>query len=208
MALTLQMSVKRVFDILVSGVVLVIALPAAMVAVLVVQCYFPAWRVICLEERVGKDSKALKLLKLRTLPVGYVVDSRNIDIQIPRLVAIVRALAIDEIPQLLQVLFGQMSLIGPTRPMIRDEAAARYGDWADEIQKMRPGFVTEYGLDLHLRRVDAPWAYNQQATIQALHYSRDWSLAADLRVLRKVCQLAPRIIVAAMRYAGKVRSRG
>ncbi|HUD11041.1 MAG TPA: sugar transferase [Candidatus Saccharimonadia bacterium] len=201
----LQLAVKRSIDIIVSGILLLLTLPVALAAAIVVQCYFPGRQIICAEERVGMDSRKLNLFKLRTLPVGYPVDPRNITIKIPRLVAIARALAIDEIPQLLQVVLGSMSLIGPSRPLLREEAAVRYGDKAGEVQKKRPGFVSEYGLSLHLHPAPAPWAFDPEATDQALRYCQDWSLAADCRILWTAARLAPRILVMALLRAGKAR---
>jgi lipopolysaccharide/colanic/teichoic acid biosynthesis glycosyltransferase len=88
-----------------------------------------------------------------------------------------RRFSLDELPQLINVLVGQMSLVGP-RPALPDEAA-KYGDYVRRRLAVRPGIT---GLWQVSGRSDLPW---EEAVRLDLRYVENWSFALDLQILWK-----------------------
>jgi lipopolysaccharide/colanic/teichoic acid biosynthesis glycosyltransferase len=99
------------------------------------------------------------------------------DPRITRIGAKLRRWSLDELPQLINVLFGQMSLVGP-RPALPEEAA-KYGDYVRRRLAVRPGLT---GLWQIHGRSDLPW---EEAVRLDLRYVENWSLALDLLILWK-----------------------
>ncbi len=120
--------IKRAFDIVFSFIVLIILLiPFALIGIisLIVQ----GKPVFISQKRYGKDSKVFDIYKFRTMKRGApVVASNDVDEKyITKWGKLLRKTSVDELPQLVNVLKGDMSLIGP-RPLILEE---------DEIHKLR-----------------------------------------------------------------------
>ena len=128
------MVIKRILDVLLSGMgLLVLALPLAVVA-LIVYLDDPG-RVIFSQRRVGKQGKEFRLYKFRTMRLNTpkymaTMEVEDPDQYITRVGHVLRKLSIDELPQLWNVLKGDMSLVGP-RPLIPQE---------EEIHQMRERF--------------------------------------------------------------------
>ena len=142
--------------------------------------------------RVGRDGKPFRLYKFRTMVVaaeqqkallaandqgaGLLFKIRS-DPRITRIGAKLRRWSLDELPQLINVLLGQMSLVGP-RPALPEEAA-KYGDYVRRRLAVRPGIT---GLWQIHGRSDLPW---EEAVRLDLRYVENWSLALDLLILWK-----------------------
>jgi exopolysaccharide biosynthesis polyprenyl glycosylphosphotransferase len=142
--------------------------------------------------RVGRDGKPFRLYKYRTMVVeaeqqkaalaehnegtGVLFKIRG-DPRITRTGARLRRWSLDELPQLINVLLGQMSLVGP-RPALPEEAA-KYGDYVRRRLAVRPGMT---GLWQIHGRSDLPW---EEAVRLDLRYVENWSLALDLLILWK-----------------------
>lgn len=128
------MVVKRVLDVFLSAMgLLVLVLPLAVVA-LIVYIDDPG-TVFFSQKRVGKNGKVFRLYKFRTMKVSTpkymaTMDVDDPDKYITRVGRVLRKLSIDELPQLWNVLKGDMSIVGP-RPLIPHE---------EEIHKMRDRF--------------------------------------------------------------------
>jgi lipopolysaccharide/colanic/teichoic acid biosynthesis glycosyltransferase len=90
-----------------------------------------------------------------------------------------RRWSLDELPQLLNVVRGDMSLVGP-RPALPDEAA-RYGDYVRRRLVVKPGIT---GLWQVNGRSDLSW---EESVRLDLRYVENWSLVLDLQVLWKTC---------------------
>ena len=125
---------KRLMDVVLSAMgLLVLALPLAVVALIV---YIDDHgSVIFSQKRVGKNGEIFRLYKFRTMRLNTpkymaTMDVDNPDRYITRVGRVLRKLSIDELPQLWNVLKGDMSLVGP-RPLIPNEA---------EIHQMRDRF--------------------------------------------------------------------
>jgi exopolysaccharide biosynthesis polyprenyl glycosylphosphotransferase len=142
--------------------------------------------------RVGRDGKPFRLYKFRTMVVqaerqkallaardegaGVLFKIRD-DPRITRIGARLRRWSLDELPQLINVLLGQMSLVGP-RPALPEEAA-KYGEYVRRRLAVRPGIT---GLWQIHGRSDLPW---EEAVRLDLRYVENWSLALDLLILWK-----------------------
>lgn len=106
---------RRAVDILLSATLLVAVLPLLLVVVLVSAVSLRAWPFFT-QDRVGQGGELFRFLKVRTLRPevpGY-VDKHQLDVdRIPAACRLMRRLHLDELPQLLLVLRGRMSLVGP-----------------------------------------------------------------------------------------------
>lgn len=140
---SVELWIKRLFDILVSLIVIVPFLPVWLVLALIVKVTSPG-PVFFLQDRPGKDKKIFKVYKFRTMRPGSEKMVKGVEVMKDddRVTAVGRFLRrskLDEIPQCLNVLKGEMSLIGP-----RPERVASLADYDEEISKrlnMLPGMT-------------------------------------------------------------------
>jgi undecaprenyl phosphate N,N'-diacetylbacillosamine 1-phosphate transferase len=138
-----QMSVKRLLDIVVSLIVLTLFLPVWFIVVVFIKVTSPG-PVFFLQDRPGLNKKIFKIYKFRTMRPGSekMIKGQEVmkdDDRITPIGGFLRRSKIDEIPQLLNVLKGEMSLVGP-----RPERIASLADYTDEISKrldMKPGLT-------------------------------------------------------------------
>lgn len=135
---------KRIFDCVVSSILLVVTAPLSLIAVFFVRLG-SAGPVIFKQERVGRHGTSFHILKFRSMQVvpadsqGPLVTSGR-DPRITRAGHFLRSTKLDELPQLINVVRGDMSLVGP-RPEV-----AKYVDlWVEEQQELilsvRPGIT-------------------------------------------------------------------
>jgi exopolysaccharide biosynthesis polyprenyl glycosylphosphotransferase len=123
---------KRVFDFLVSLTMLLLLFPAAILTALVVKLSSPG-PVLFVQERVGHRGKIFRLLKFRTMRMdaeeatGPVLSAGKNDSRLTPIGRWLRLFRLDEIPQLINVLRGEMSLVGPRpeRPHFVEQFIAR-----------------------------------------------------------------------------------
>jgi len=131
---------RRALDISISLALLLIALPIIVVIASGSALTLRAWPFF-VQDRVGRDGRLFRFLKVRTLPVsvpGY-VDKHQLDLgRIPAFCRLLRRLHLDELPQLLLVLRGRMSLVGP-RPEMAHLHEAMPSDFASLRTSVRPG---------------------------------------------------------------------
>ncbi len=131
---------RRAFDLVVSTTLALVTLPVLLIALTGSAISLRAWPIFS-QERVGRDGQALRFVKVRTLPptAPAYADKFQLDqSSIPRFCRMLRAFHLDELPQLLLVVRGRMSLVGP-RPEMRclhDEMPAAF---AQERTTVRPG---------------------------------------------------------------------
>jgi exopolysaccharide biosynthesis polyprenyl glycosylphosphotransferase len=149
--------------------------------------------VLFRQTRVGKGGQPFTVLKFRTMvpdaeelkPVlaaqneadGPLFKMRE-DPRITRVGGLLRRSSLDELPQLWNVLRGEMSLIGP-RPALPDEVA-RYEPWHRRRLEVMPGCA---GLSQALGRSDM--SFDEQVRLD-IYYAENWSVSMDLRVLLMV----------------------
>ncbi|HET9289470.1 MAG TPA: sugar transferase, partial [Actinomycetes bacterium] len=136
---------KRLFDVAVSLTALVLLVPVLVVIALLVKFGSPG-PVLYRQQRVSRGGRLFELLKFRTMVVGADRMAANVsatgDPRVTRVGAFLRKSYLDELPQLLNVLRGDMSLVGP-RPLTAADAqrlAAQCPDFAQRLT-VAPGLT-------------------------------------------------------------------
>lgn len=186
---------KRPFDLIVSAIIALLILPVLCAIALVVRLTTPG-PILFASVRLGRDGQPFRCYKFRSMHEG--ADERlrqvlakdpelrkefNITAKIkndPRITPIGRLLrrtSLDELPQLFNVLRGDMSLVGP-RPVPAGESL-RYGTWLSQVQTVRPGLT---GLWQVSGRNDI--SYEQRARLDYV-YSASHTLHSDLAILAR-----------------------
>jgi len=185
-------SLKRATDLACGAVLLGLALPLLLVVALALRLESPG-PVLFVQRRVGRDGQPFACIKLRTMHADaerrlldllaacpharreWTADQKlRDDPRVSRLGRLVRKLSLDELPQLANVLAGQMSLVGP-RPIIQAEIP-RYGPFFADYCAVKPGLT---GLWQVSGRNDVTYAERVQLD---RHYVRHASLLLDLRI--------------------------
>jgi lipopolysaccharide/colanic/teichoic acid biosynthesis glycosyltransferase len=173
--------VNRAADVAIAGTALIVASPVLGLAALVVKLG-DGGTVLFRQTRVGRDGADFELLKLRTMVVGaeklgagFAVDAG--DSRITRAGRILRKLSLDELPQLWNVIRGEMSIIGP-RPTLRYQVE-RYDDHQRRRLDVKPG-ITGWA-QVH-GRAALPWAERIELDVW---YVEHRSASLDLKILAK-----------------------
>jgi Undecaprenyl-phosphate glucose phosphotransferase len=185
-----ELASKRVLDVIFASGLLIALAPLLAAVALLIRLETPGPVIFC-QRRKGFNGQEFTIFKFRSMGVledGEVIpQARKNDPRVTRVGRILRATSIDELPQLLNVLWGHMSLVGP-----RPHAAAHDDGYSKLIAKyafrqhVKPGLtgwaqVNGYRgetsrLELMERRVDCD-----------LWYIKNWSFWLDLRVLALTC---------------------
>jgi lipopolysaccharide/colanic/teichoic acid biosynthesis glycosyltransferase len=171
--------IRRAVDVGVSMVVLLLSSPALALAVLAIRLESPG-AAIYRQRRIGREGRPFDVLKLRTmvdgaeaLGAGLAVNEN--DSRITRVGALLRRTSLDELPNLLNVLRGEMSLIGP-RPTLPVQVA-QYTPRQRGRLAIEPGIT---GWAQVNGRASLPW--NERIELD-LFYIEHRSLALDLRIM-------------------------
>ena len=136
--------VKRLFDVALSGAALLLAAPLLAVAALAIRVTSPG-PVLYRARRVGRDGQPFTMYKLRTMHVAppgdaSVITARN-DPRVFRVGALLRKSKLDELPQLLNIVRGEMSIVGP-RPEDPKIVEQHYTPAYRETLSVRPGLAS------------------------------------------------------------------
>jgi lipopolysaccharide/colanic/teichoic acid biosynthesis glycosyltransferase len=182
--------VKRIVDVLVSGIaLLILAVPLAAVALAIK--LDDRGPVFFRQERVGKDGRAFRVWKFRTMVVDAVSKGLGVtvaegDERITRVGRFLRDSGIDELPQILNVLVGEMSLVGP-RPTLSYQVE-RYSPFQKRRLEVRPGITS---LAVVSGRNALSW--NDRIDLD-VWYIDHWSSGLDLKILLRTlwCVLVTR----------------
>ena len=141
--------------------------------------------VFFLQERLGKDGKVFKIIKFRTMVVnaekigdGLSIKSGN-DSRITKVGKILRATSLDELPQLINVIAGDMSLVGPRPPVtyFPYDGFDNYPEWAKKRFTFRPGVT---GLAQVTVRNSVSWDERIKIDNQ---YVDNFNLLLDIKIL-------------------------
>jgi lipopolysaccharide/colanic/teichoic acid biosynthesis glycosyltransferase len=169
----------RALDLVVAGALLVVSSPllAAAAVAIRLESHGPAFYR---QRRVGRDGEAFDLWKLRTMVPGaeemgagiYVLEG---DPRITRVGRLLRRLSLDELPNLVNVLKGEMAIVGP-RPTIQEQVD-RYTDRQRRRLEVKPG-ITGWA-QVH-GRASLPWPERIELDVW---YVENRSLLLDLRIL-------------------------
>jgi exopolysaccharide biosynthesis polyprenyl glycosylphosphotransferase len=187
-----QAFVKRAFDVVLSGLAIALTSPIWLIstAMIAVTSDGP---VLYRQERIGRDGRRFTMFKFRTMVAG--ADRMLPEVEgmtkgngplfkldrDPRLTAVgrlLRKVSIDELPQLLNVIKGDMSLVGP-RPMPAHFGRDHYEDWHLQRLEVLPGIT---GLWQVSGRSDLTF---DECVRLDLFYIENWSVAYDLFILLK-----------------------
>jgi exopolysaccharide biosynthesis polyprenyl glycosylphosphotransferase len=180
---------KRAFDLVVSFLALVVLSPVFLVIAILVRSDSPG-PAFYLQERVGLNGKRFRMLKFRSMVVdaetqlpglldrtdgnGMLFKLRS-DPRVTRVGSALRKHSLDELPQLVNVLLGDMSLVGPRPPLASE--VERYDAWAHRRLLVRPGIT---GLWQTQGRSDLSW---EDSVRLDLYYVENWSLTGDIIIL-------------------------
>ena len=181
---------KRAFDVVVSTLILVASLPALALATLAIKVTSPG-PVLFRQTRVGKNGRPFQILKLRSmyvdanerlralvdeLPDGPVPKLRH-DPRVTPVGRLLRKLSIDELPQLVNVLKGEMSLVGP-RPEQPCEAELWTAEVYEQRTRVRPGLTGVWQVNGRSSARDTKDRWD-------LYYVDNWSVWRDLAIMCK-----------------------
>jgi exopolysaccharide biosynthesis polyprenyl glycosylphosphotransferase len=179
-----QQSVKRVGDVVISGLALVLLSPLYALTMLAVKLdsQGPAFYK---QERIGKGGKVFNIIKFRSMQVnaeaaGPLLSSDH-DPRITRVGRFMRKVRLDEIPQFYNVFIGEMSLVGPRpeRQHFIDQIVILAPHYT-HLHKVRPG-ITSWGM------VKYGYAENVEQMIRRMKYDllyiENMSLLVDLKIL-------------------------
>jgi lipopolysaccharide/colanic/teichoic acid biosynthesis glycosyltransferase len=174
-------ALNRAADIAVAGAALVVASPLLGLAALATRLE-DGGPVFYRQTRVGKDGMDFELLKLRTMVVGaetmgagFAVDEG--DSRITRAGRVLRRLSLDELPQLWNVIRGEMSVVGP-RPTLRYQVE-RYDARQARRLEVKPG-ITGWA-QVH-GRASLPWPERIELDVWYVEHRSPW---LDLKILAK-----------------------
>jgi exopolysaccharide biosynthesis polyprenyl glycosylphosphotransferase len=174
---------KRTLDLLGAGLAL-IALSPVLLAIAIAIKLDSRGPVLFVQLRSGRGGRFFKLYKFRSMhneatvevrDDGAIVKSRD-DHRITRVGRLIRRLSLDEAPQLLNVLKGDMSLVGP-RPLVMAEAHALTESWQARRADLRPGLTGPWQI---AGRSNIPF---QEMIRFDYQYVAGWSLARDVEIL-------------------------
>jgi exopolysaccharide biosynthesis polyprenyl glycosylphosphotransferase len=173
--------IKRLTDLLIACSLIALTLPLMLIVALAIKCDSPG-PVFYRQERVGLSGRRFALLKFRSMRQDAEADGRPVwaaalDDRITRVGGFMRGTRIDELPQLFNVLRGDMSLVGP-RPIVSAEIS-RYGLRFASYALVRPGIT---GLWQVSGRNNT--SYAERIRLDEF-YVRNWSVWFDIYVLAR-----------------------
>jgi lipopolysaccharide/colanic/teichoic acid biosynthesis glycosyltransferase len=177
--------VSRARDIALASLGLLASAPLLVVAMVAIRLETPG-PAIYRQRRIGKDGQAFELYKLRTMvtgsdPVGIGTPVAGDDPGVTRVGALLRRLSLDELPNLVNVLRGEMSIVGP-RPTIEAQVEL-YTPRQQRRLEVKPGIT---GWAQVNGRAALPWDDRIELDIW---YVENRSPALDLRILRRTVRL-------------------
>jgi lipopolysaccharide/colanic/teichoic acid biosynthesis glycosyltransferase len=173
--------IRRAIDIAVSGTALLVSAPLLAVAMAAIRLESPG-HPIYRQRRVGLHGREFEVLKLRTMVAGAEHRGAGLavnenDARITRVGALLRRTSLDELPNLLNVLRGEMSLIGP-RPTLPHQVAGYDARQRGRLA-VRPGIT---GWAQVNGRASLPWSERIELDLYYIEH-RSWRL--DLEILRR-----------------------
>jgi exopolysaccharide biosynthesis polyprenyl glycosylphosphotransferase len=202
---TIQELVKRVLDVVLVSVLLVVTAPVMAVAAVLIKAH-DRGPVFFRQVRIGRDGAPFTVVKLRTMEVdaeARLAELRHrnerhgplfkvsADPRVTPIGGFLRSTAIDELPQLFNVLTGHMSIVGP-RPALPAETA----EFDDELQRrhlVKPGVTGLWQVDANHKA-----SFEEYRRLD-LFYVDNWSVAMDLAVMIDTVPVIARRALGALR---------
>ncbi|HWC27715.1 MAG TPA: sugar transferase [Solirubrobacteraceae bacterium] len=179
---------RRAFDIVVAATGLLVGAPVLALAAVAIRLETPG-AVIYRQRRVGKDGREFDVLKLRTMVhgaehIGAGLAVNTGDARITRVGRILRRTSLDELPNLVNVLRGEMAIVGP-RPTLPSQAA-QYTERERGRLAVRPGIT---GWAQVNGRTSLPWEDRIELDLWYVEH-RSWRL--DMQILWRSVRLVLR----------------
>ena len=177
-----QAFVKRISDIVFSALGLLVLSPLFLLIAILVRCTSKG-PVIFRQERLGRDAKVFRICKFRTMAdnsehTGSGVYSDRNDSRVTKIGRVLRATSLDELPQLWNILRGDMSFIGPRPPLTYHPwTIDRYSEEQLRMFRVRPG-ITGWA-QVHGRR-ELEWHERLRLNVW---YADHVSFALDLQII-------------------------
>jgi lipopolysaccharide/colanic/teichoic acid biosynthesis glycosyltransferase len=186
-------ALKRSLDLMVAIPLVILLIPVYLLIAIAIK-FDSLGRVLYVSDRIGRSGETFRCIKFRSMHTGAdrlrevvigepdddVVDRYREDPRVTRVGRVLRRWSLDELPQLLNVISGSMSLVGP-RPMLPDELAL-LGDAENRRHLTKPGMT---GLWQISGRKQVSWDDRMRLD---LHYIETWSIALDLVILGKTAK--------------------
>jgi putative colanic acid biosynthesis UDP-glucose lipid carrier transferase len=185
-------ALKRLTDILLSLLLLITAAPAMLLIAVAIKIDSPG-RVLFKQDRYGLDGERIVVYKFRTMTVcengDRVVQAQRNDSRVTRVGRILRRTSLDELPQLLNVLQGRMSLVGP-----RPHAVAHN----EEYRKLISGYMVRHKVTPGITGLaQVSGCRGETSTLEDMHrrvqydleYLRHWGLLLDIKILLRTLWL-------------------
>jgi lipopolysaccharide/colanic/teichoic acid biosynthesis glycosyltransferase len=176
---------RRAFDIAVAASALAVTAPLLLIAIVAIRLE-SAGAAIYRQRRVGRDGREFDVLKLRTMVDGAEFVGAGLavnagDPRITRVGKLLRRASLDELPNLVNVLRGEMAIVGP-RPTIPAQVA-QYTERERRRLAVRPGITGWAQIN---GRTSLPWAERIELDLWYIEH-RSWRL--DLHILRRSARL-------------------
>lgn len=184
--------VKRIIDIIISSIGLIICLPIFIIIALLIKIDSKG-PVFFKHKRIGKHGKKLEIYKFRTMidnaeeAMKYFTEEQKKefkenfklenDPRVTRVGKILRKTSLDELPQIINILKGEMSIIGP-RPIVKNELE-KYGKNQEKFLSVAPGLTGYWAAN---GRSDV--SYEERMALE-LYYVDNRSLLLDLKIFLK-----------------------
>ncbi len=187
------MFLKFLFDRIASFFGLILLLPVMIIVAVLICIKMPGGPVLFKQKRVGKDGKLFTMVKFRSMTVNHGGSSVSVagENRITPLGAKLRKYKLDELPELWNVLKGEMSFVGP-RPDVPGYADQLQGD-DREVLKLRPGITGPASLKYRneeelLATVDNPQEYNDKVIFPDKvrinrYYLHNYSFWTDIKII-------------------------
>jgi Undecaprenyl-phosphate glucose phosphotransferase len=174
---------KRIFDIVLGSIFLVLSLPLMAVIGLLVKLTSRG-PILYKQERLGMNGHLFRILKFRTMRVGAEMETGPVwtkedDSRRTTIGVLLRKTSLDELPQLLNVLKGDMSLVGP-RP--------ERPNFVDEFRNGVPSYMLRHKIKVGMTGWAQVNGWRGDTSIERridhdLYYIENWSIAFDVRIL-------------------------
>lgn len=180
----LNLAIKRFLDFVLTLVGTIIISPLMLIISILIKCSSKG-RVLFKQERLGYKGKSFNILKFRTMVEnaeqmgnGVMIYEKD-DPRITKIGRFLRATSLDELPQVFNVLKGDMSLVGPRPPVTYHpyDGYDNYPEWSKKRFEMRPGMT---GLVQTTIRSDAPWDDRMKIDCE---YVDKFSVLFDIKIL-------------------------
>ena len=176
---SIQLIIKRLIDIVASAIGVVLLSPLLILIAVVIKLTSRGPILFC-QDRVSRGAGIFKLYKFRTMVPGAVNMGAGLkvtdkDPRITPIGGVLRKTSIDELPQLFNVLKGDISLVGP-RPTV-PQHLEYYGDFERRRLEVKPGIT---GLAMVRGRGSVPWSVRIKYDVE---YVDNFSLWLDLKIL-------------------------